>query len=61
MDDALSRVLGRGDSGSPHAKVASRRDDEPYRRDVVLRLWRPCTVFLLAIAMAALPMVFTLW
>jgi hypothetical protein len=34
---------------------APRRHDEPYRRDVVLRMWRPCAVLLLAVAVAALP------
>lgn len=37
------------------AVMAPRRDDEPVRRDVLLRLWQPCAVLLGACVVAALP------
>lgn len=37
------------------AVLAPRRDDEPVRRDVLLRLWQPCAVLLGACVVAAVP------
>lgn len=53
--DGPFRAAGGLAVGPGVVVFAPRRDDEPYRRDVVLRLWRPCAVLLLAVAVAALP------
>lgn len=37
------------------AVVAPRRDDEPVRRDALLRMWQPCAVLLAACVVSATP------
>jgi hypothetical protein len=50
------RTSARPMAGTAGLVIATdRRDDEPVARDLLLRVWRPCAAFLIAVTVAGLP------